>query len=121
MNHYNKVRKTLAQMTNLRDACNELIKQCEAELNKQPIDASKTIEELKTELELDELQEEFENIAKQPAPAQVQPSHTIKFNIDTTLKQLRTSAELQAEKQRLFEAKEQIIRNITRNDNDNNS
>ena len=53
MNHYNKVRKTLAQMTNLRDACNELIKQCEAELNKQPIDASKTIDELKQELELD--------------------------------------------------------------------
>lgn len=133
MNHYNKVRKTLAQMTNLRDACNELIAQCEAELNKQPIDTSKTLNELVAELELNELKEEFENLQKskqEPAHDGVLEQMQNKIStmpqrlgprLNNTLEQLKTSAELQAEKQRLFQAKEQIIRDITRNDNNDNS
>ena len=60
MNHYNKVRATLSQMVNLRTAIDQLIKDCETELAKEPIDTTRTIDDLKLELELDELQEHFE-------------------------------------------------------------
>ena len=105
MNHYNKVRATLAQMTNLKASIEQLIQDCENELAREPIDTSKTIEELKLDLELDELQAEFEKIQAQE---QKNPEAAIK----TVISQLKHSETERKRKQKLFLDKERIIASL---------
>ena len=99
MNHYNKVRATLAQMMNLRTAIDQLIKDCEQELARQPIDVTKTVEELKLELELDELQDHFEQIQKDENKPDLKP------RVDgSTIKHIN--------RMKIFEDREEIIRQM---------
>ena len=102
MNNYNKVRATLTQMMNLRTAIDQLIKDCEQELARQPIDTSKTVEELKLELELDELQDHFEQIQADENKPDVQRKRVV---IDSN-----TLAEIN--RQKLFEDRERIIKQM---------
>ena len=48
-NHYDKIRKTFEQLRALKEACEDVMAQCINELNKEPIDVHKTIEEIRQE------------------------------------------------------------------------
>ena len=54
--HYNKVRNTLQQLQKLRDDIETVMAQCINELQKEPVDVNKTIEDIRQErIEIDEL------------------------------------------------------------------